>query len=40
MANDFRKKEINAKKKVKEINATFTKKQNLFRQQEKRLNAV
>ena len=46
MENDFRKKEINAKKRLKFlnegnfINATFTKKQSLLRQQEKRLNAV
>ena len=40
MANDFRKKEINTKTKMKEITATITKKQNLLRQQERRLNAT
>ena len=40
MENDFRKKEINTKKKMKEVTATITKKQNLSRQQERRLNAT
>ena len=40
METDFRKKEINTKKKMKEVTATITKKQNLSRQQERRLNAT
>ena len=46
MENDFREKEINAKKRVKfhnegnYNNVTFTKKQSLLRHQAKRLNAV